>query len=305
MDESEKAQEFMLERVEQVEKELCEGASENEIVRRLKRMTAQTRMQWTAEVERYVRTCINALAEGLEADGKLPSITIPLTFNYTDNSTTTTSTIIGCRNCSIPPPAARPKRVRKTAPKKIQAVKLHFYLIRDDRLSFDDRIVFSLLCKYAKINRRIKPTRLKTLKRFTGFRQETIIRSLLTLLALGYVDTNQVPRVTRASVAGTLPTLDNGCELVGFRKMEWLNNGNVRWQVFHGVLMTNKKAKQSQPAWFVKSLGISRATAFRYLKSVQGAGTDETLAGTDETKTGTDETMAGTNEAQVENEVEC
>jgi hypothetical protein len=276
---------LLVEEAEQIEKDIYGGASENEIVRRLKRLTI-TRFEWTSEVDSYIRRRIGYIAESLENAGVVtPTIAIPIAFDRTTNVNRVTGTNNAIINQASPPAQpGKPKRVRKATKTKVQAVKLHFYLIKDDQLSFDDRIIFSLLCKYAKISRCTKAVKLKILKRFTGFRQNTIIRSLLTLVSLGYVDANQTPLVTKAAVAGGLPTLDNGRKLVGFRKLEWLNNGRIRWQVFHGVWMTNKKAKQSQPAWFVKSLGISRATAFRYLKNFQVAGTDETAAGTDETR---------------------
>ena len=179
-------------------------------------------------------------------------------------------------------PTPEPEVTATSAPKATPAAKvmsLAFRLVQDERLSLTDRIVFSLAWKWAYCNRRRrKLVSIAKYRRATGFRSATIKASLQRLVAYGYVCDDHEPLVSKDK---STYTLNNGVKYLGHRKVEWLNDGDIRRYMFLGLWHTNRKEYQSKPAWLSKALGVSRRTAFRYIKSLRG--TDGTRVGTDGT----------------------
>jgi DNA-binding MarR family transcriptional regulator len=126
-------------------------------------------------------------------------------------------------------------------PKRRQTIKYQF--IRDDALRLTDRILFSYLCRVQKVNG--KPT-LNRLRRYTGYRHSTVLRSLKKLQERGYVDEKRTP-------------------LKLFKGVLVSRNGDDGEVVRNVVKMNRNKGYVIYAGWAVKTFGISRRTYFRYM----------------------------------------
>jgi hypothetical protein len=168
-------------------------------------------------------------------------------------------------------------------------VKLYYLLIEDARLIFNDRIILSFLWKWTRLNRRKKnprPISLRNVRRATGFRSASVEASLTRLREYGYTDTDHAVLAVESVVRGTKapspkPIFANGIKCRGYRKCHFINAGDIRWSIAEQVFWTQRKPSQNRPAWLRVALGVSRATAYRYL---QKHFTDETEAVTNETR---------------------
>ena len=270
MDYETDAFEFMLEESERIEKDLSGGASENEIVRRLRGMT-DTRFKWTNDIESYIRRAIGNMTEELLADGKIMPHSIVV------NMPVTINTITDSPNATInPAPIAEtpetPETPQKEPAKEIYRV-INWRRIEDPRLNFNDRIIFSILWSWAYKNgkkRKHKPLTNYRIKKATGFRLSVIAKSVAKLQALKYINDKHETLITKHEKQYTL---NNGAILKkGYTKVVWRTTEDERHDIKQIVAQAviAQIGKKVRAGWIIKALGVSRRTAYTYLATGYG-----------------------------------
>jgi hypothetical protein len=247
--------EYILPHLEQVEQWVGDGMDKQRIIEHLPAYPETIR----AEIDTIIASVIERL--------KVQPITIN---HYHGPAIITTVSDSECGDITIAPPAAAPETPK---PKKLQKVHLDFQLIEDNNLKFTDRIIFSLLWKWAYGNRdeTDKSVSIRAIQRFTGFRKYTISESIAKLQSLKYLE-NHTPLVTRFVKSTDKDgknhysyTLNNGKKWLGYKEdMRWLNDGDCKYHVFQEfVRLTDYKKVVIN--YLAKCLGINRRTVYNYV----------------------------------------
>lgn len=143
--------------------------------------------------------------------------------------------------------------------------RLDYVLIKDDQLTLTDRIIYSIISRFAygntkRLEKGQAPKRMSVtrLRRMTGFHLNTINRSVAQLQKLGYVGGGFEPLVQKGDR-----------RWMGFRPIRVCGKTQLRQQVFNGIVDTNKQTKT--PTWFCKTCGITRGSYYNMMNRYANA----------------------------------